>query len=528
MRLNTIHYVLAILCCNLISCQTNVKLQADIKKTNQITLIFKSTPPPWKVHHEGYNEGAYTMGYEAISYVDDNFIHQRFVPDTLKNDTLKVKTNRKWVEFIHTYNVYDKLSYIFQNGDSVLFSYRGKDPIASVLNRKTKVNDVNFDLNKKETLYPNNYSSFTKLQSLFNFLRHPNIEAEITFEKYLQDFNNEKYYLDSLKKNNLISDTIYNFYNIRSIYQYKTFQLKCYLGYNTLKKNNLRNRILTKEDLNIHMSDRELGQIDYGNILEPRNDSLMYFGFFNDVISLISSNLGKRVGFISSTHYVNGVADAGGMHPDYLALYDTISKANLLSPLAINLWKFQTIQRIIENNTIDEAEKAFVRFKNEVKDSALINYVIEKYSLVENIAGDANDDLLLVNNLAEHLTFNQLIGKHKGKVIYIDFWATWCPPCIKEFEYSEKLKNDYKGKDFVQIFISSEQNKERWSNASKRYHLDPESYFVENRFTSRQLEKMNIKFVPHYILFGKNGTQINVTRPSDKGIRKLIDRYLNE
>jgi thiol-disulfide isomerase/thioredoxin len=528
MRLNPIHYVFAILCCNLISCQNNVKHQTDIKKINQITLIFKSTPAPWKVHLEKYGEGAYTMGYEVINYIDDNFIGRRFLPDTLQNDTLRIKTNRKWVEFIHTYNLYDKLSYIFQNGDSVIFTYRGKKPVVSVLNRKTKDNDVNFDLNKKETLYPKDYPSFTKIQGLFNFLRDKNIEEEITLEKYLQDFNNEKHYLDSLKQNNLISDTIYNFYKTQSIYQYKIVNLKSSLGLNTLKKNNLKMRKLTKEDLNLPViSDKELGQINYGNVLDSRNDSLLYVGFYNDVINLIHSNLSMKVGRIESTHYVNGVADAGEMHIDYLALYDTICKGNLLSPLAINLWKFQTIQGIIENNTMDEIEKAFVRFKNEVKDTALINFVKEKYSISDDKA--VNDyDLQLVNNQSEHLTFNKLLEKHKGKVIYMDFWNSGCPPCIREFEYSGKLKDKYKGKDFVQVFISSEPNKKRWLKTSDNYHLDSESYYVENRFTSHQLENMNVEYVPHYILFKKNGTQINVTRPSDKEIYKVIDKYLSE
>ena len=234
MRLKTINYVFAILCCNLISCQNNVKHQTESKEISQITLIFKSTPSPWKVYLDYENEGPFTPAREAIDYIDDNFIPRHFVPDTLQIDTLKVKTKRKWVEFSHSYNVFDKLSYIFQNGDSVLFTYRGKNPIVSVLNRKTKVNEVNFDLNKKETLYPNDYPSFRKIQSLLFFRRHKNIEAEITLEKYLQEFNNEKHYLDSLKQNNLISDTIYNFYKTQSIYQYKIILLKYYFQFRDL------------------------------------------------------------------------------------------------------------------------------------------------------------------------------------------------------------------------------------------------------------------------------------------------------
>jgi len=330
-----------------------------------------------------------------------------------------------------------------------------------------------------------------------------------------------------LKQNNLISDTIYNFYKTQSIYQYKIVNLKSSLGLNTINLKNHKVRKLTKEDFNLHIYDKELGQIDYGNILDPRNDSLMYFGFYNDVLNIINYNF--KVGRIESTSYINGIAQGGGSHPDFLALYDTISRCNLISSQIIKLFKFQTIQRIFENNTIDEAQGIFDKFKNEVKDTTLINFVIEKYSLVNNKVVNCNDDLKLVTNHSEHYSFNQLLAKHKGKVIYIDFWNTGCPPCYKEFEYSRKLEKEYEGQNFVQIFISSEPNKERWVNDSKKYHLDPESDFVENRYTSRQLEKMNIKFVPHYVIFNKNGTQIKETaRPSEKGIYKLINKYLAE
>lgn len=44
----------------------------------------------------------------------------------------------------------------------------------------------------------------------------------------------------------------------------------------------------------------------------------------------------------------------------------------------------------------------------------------------------------------------------KGKVVLINFWATWCVPCVKEFPELVKLYNDYKDKDFKLVFISTD------------------------------------------------------------------------
>jgi peroxiredoxin len=46
------------------------------------------------------------------------------------------------------------------------------------------------------------------------------------------------------------------------------------------------------------------------------------------------------------------------------------------------------------------------------------------------------------------------ISEWDGKVILINFWATWCPPCVKEVPTLDKLNTDFKDKGFVVIGIA--------------------------------------------------------------------------
>ena len=48
------------------------------------------------------------------------------------------------------------------------------------------------------------------------------------------------------------------------------------------------------------------------------------------------------------------------------------------------------------------------------------------------------------------------LTEFKGKIVILDFWATWCPPCIKEIPNLKKIYSKYKDDDFEIISIALE------------------------------------------------------------------------
>lgn len=65
------------------------------------------------------------------------------------------------------------------------------------------------------------------------------------------------------------------------------------------------------------------------------------------------------------------------------------------------------------------------------------------------------------------------ISKQKGKVLFINFWATWCPPCIQEMPSINKLKNQLNGKDILFLMVDVDDNHKKSSRfmENKKYNL---------------------------------------------------------
>ncbi len=137
---------------------------------------------------------------------------------------------------------------------------------------------------------------------------------------------------------------------------------------------------------------------------------------------------------------------------------------------------------------------------------------------------EITNDLNLVATDGTKITFEELRKKHKGKVLYVDFWASWCHPCRMMLPESAKLHKELHSKDVVFIYLAIWDKEKAWKKACKEENLDKNSYRVINAKTSTFIEKMKIAAIPHYMIYDKSGKlfQNNASRPHTKVIRKIF------
>lgn len=103
---------------------------------------------------------------------------------------------------------------------------------------------------------------------------------------------------------------------------------------------------------------------------------------------------------------------------------------------------------------------------------------------VENLSGSTENPLTkadfglkLINSKGEKVTLEQ----YRGKVIFINIWATWCPPCIAEMPSINAMYNDI-DKDKVEVLmISFDQKFEKAIQFKEKKNFDFEVYQVDGR-----------------------------------------------
>jgi thiol-disulfide isomerase/thioredoxin len=122
-----------------------------------------------------------------------------------------------------------------------------------------------------------------------------------------------------------------------------------------------------------------------------------------------------------------------------------------------------------------------------------------------------------------------IIARYKGNVIYIDFWAPWCGPCMGEMPYSKKIQEQYAKKDIVFIFLAALCTEKSWKGTLAEKQMTGEHFLLSDDQYNVLKSMFGITGIPHYVLVDKKGRVINnnAPRPSDdKRLSEEIDKLL--
>lgn len=171
---------------------------------------------------------------------------------------------------------------------------------------------------------------------------------------------------------------------------------------------------------------------------------------------------------------------------------------------------------------VNEAKEIVNSFEGEASEGYQIKKIKEYLTKLEKVAvGKQAPDFTLNTPDGTPLS----LSSFKGKVLILDFWASWCGPCREESPKMVKIYKKYKNKGLEILGVSLDKKKEEWLKAIKEDGLTWNHVSDLRGWDSSAAKLYSIKGIPHILVIDKNGTIVGKNL-SDKELEEKIKEYL--
>ncbi|AUC77387.1 TlpA family protein disulfide reductase [Olleya sp. Bg11-27] len=180
-----------------------------------------------------------------------------------------------------------------------------------------------------------------------------------------------------------------------------------------------------------------------------------------------------------------------------------------------------------EGNNFTEAD--IENAKQEIKDPFLSDYLTITAKRVKSTQAKSTSNINTVEKAEGEELFEAMLKKFKGKVIYVDFWTTWCGACVAFIKETKLLKEEMKDKDVVFLYISGESKKSpenTWRQVIA--DINGEHYWLTEEQWNYLLNKFNFNGIPHHMVINKKGEVVNdnLRLPSVEKLKAVLNEEL--
>ena len=154
--------------------------------------------------------------------------------------------------------------------------------------------------------------------------------------------------------------------------------------------------------------------------------------------------------------------------------------------------------------SVPEKEAIVSKFNKTTKLDERIQKIIAVLEVEKTVvAGNPFVDFTQIDTDDVELSLSSLMGK--TDYVLVDFWASWCPPCIQSFPKLKTFYDTYKGTKIEILGVSLDDNEDNWKSAIEKHELPWLHVSDLKGWNNEAAGLYAVRSIPHTILIDKEG-----------------------
>lgn len=347
--------------------------------------------------------------------------------------------------------------------------------------------------------FPGNYTYyyFNKKNSAEWIGNRPKYDQDIANpeESFYQSlkhfyFNEYKKKIDSFSKKNPISQNFREYLIDELHVKFLADLLQTFKNHNVQLSSKLRKEIEHEVDA-AHVNDeRMIDALDYVNF------AYLYLEYF-----LPKENIATKT------------------IENYLSLGKSIN--NKFTGVCLDFWKSLLVRSQYFNKPAfyNKVEDSLTNvLLASIKDDSIVNSLTSFLFTYSNRNEKEVKKVELVDVHNQTSLFGEILEKDSSSIKIVDFWASWCVPCIEESRRLDEITKENKGIKVIKISV--DKNDSSWKKAIEKFKYNPENHFlIKNERESRLIDSLiNLESIPRFLIVTRKGhiAFFQAFPPSDK------------